>query len=142
MREEKERTERKPRTKTGVRHLAFAMQNSLRGIRDAFRTAAAFRQECGLLVVHYVALCLVPMGVEFRLALAASGPVLLMAELLNSAIESVVDMVSPEWNLKARYAKDFGSAAVFMALVLVAALWVSVSVGVLYDIICATREGC
>lgn len=142
MREENEETERKPQTKTGARHLVFAMQNSLRGIRDAFRTAAAFRQECALLVVHYIALCIVPMGVEFRLALAAAGPVLLMAELLNSAIEAVVDLVSPEWNLKARYAKDFGSAAVFMVLVLISSLWVFVSAGILYDIICGTRKGC
>ena len=111
-------------TPKGIRHLFFATANSLRGIRDAFRTAAAFRQECALLVVHYVALGLVPMSAEFRLALAILGPVLLAAELVNSAVEAVVDMVSPEWNLRARYAKDFCSAAVFMILALIVALWI------------------
>lgn len=112
-------------TSTGLRHLLSATQNSLRGIRDAFLTAAAFRQECAFLVVHYVALFLVPMGGALRLVLAILGPILLATELLNSAVEAVVDMVSPEWNLKARYAKDFGSAAVFMILALIAALWIA-----------------
>lgn len=114
----------KPQTPKGIRHLFFATANSLRGIRDAFRTAAAFRQECALLVVHYAALCLVPMCPEIRLALAVMGPILLAAELVNSAVEAVVDMVSPEWNLRARYAKDFCSAAVFMILALIVALWI------------------
>ena len=114
----------KPAAATGLRHLVGATTNSLRGIRDAFLTAAAFRQECALLAVHYVALVLVPMGGALRLALAVLGPVLLATELVNSAVEAVVDLVSPEWNLRARYAKDFGSAAVFMILVLIAALWV------------------
>ena len=121
----------KPSTPKGIRHLFFATTNSLRGIRDAFRTAAAFRQECALLVVHYIALCLVPMLFEFRLALAILGLVLLATELLNSAIEAVVDLVSPEWNLRARYAKDFGSAAVFMILAIIAALWSAVVVAIL-----------
>ncbi len=116
---------RKPQTPKGIRHLFFATTNSLRGIRDAFRTAAAFRQECALLAVHYVALCLVPMRFELRLVLAIMGPLLLAAELVNSAIEAVVDMVSPEWNLRARYAKDFCSAAVFMILALIVALWIA-----------------
>ena len=116
---------RVPAPPTGLRHLLGATKNSLRGIRDAFLTAAAFRQECALLVVHYVALAFVPMGGAFRLALAALGPVLLAAELVNSAVEAVVDLVSPEWNLRARYAKDFCSAAVFMILVLLAALWIA-----------------
>ena len=110
---------------SGFHHFFAATQNSLRGIRDAFLTAAAFRQECAFLVVHYVALFLVPMGGALRLVLAILGPILLATELLNSAVEAVVDMVSPEWNLKARYAKDFGSAAVFMILALIAALWIA-----------------
>ena len=116
----------KPTGAKGIRHLFFATANSLRGIRDAFRTAAAFRQECALLVVHYVAAFLVPMRPELRLALLLAGPLLLAMELVNSAVEAVVDMVSPEWNLRARYAKDFCSAAVFMVLVTIAALWLVV----------------
>ena len=114
----------KPQTPKGIRHLFFATTNSLRGIRDVFLTAAAFRQECALLVVHYVALFLVPMRGDLRLALAILGPILLAAELLNSAVEAVVDLVSPEWNLRARYAKDFCSAAVFMILALIVVLWI------------------
>jgi diacylglycerol kinase (ATP) len=111
--------------KGGLRHLIAATANSLRGLRDAFRTAAAFRQECLLGVIHYAALAAVPMRFELRLALAAVFPLVLAAELLNSAVEAVVDLVSPEWNLLARYAKDFGSAAVFVLLALVAGLWIA-----------------
>ena len=116
---------------SGFHHFFAATQNSLRGIRDAFLTAAAFRQECALLIVHYVALFLVPMCVALRLVLVILGPILLATELLNSAVEAVIDIVSPEWNLKARYAKDFGSAAVFMVLLLIVALWVIAIVAIL-----------
>ncbi len=108
---------------TGVRHLASALVNSLRGLRDAFRTAAAFRQECALGLLHYVALALVSAPVALKVALAVLWPLLLSAELVNSAIEAVVDLASPTWNLKARYAKDFGSAAVFVVVVTIAVLW-------------------
>ena len=117
-----------PPRSAGFRHLVDSTANSLRGIRDAFRTAAAFRQECALLVLHYVALWRVPMRGEWAVALACLGPVLLAAELLNSAIEAVVDLVSPEWSLRARHAKDFGSAAVFLVLALMAGLWTAVCV--------------
>ena len=116
----------------GFGHLVAATTNSLRGIRDAWKTAAAFRQECVLCLVHYAALCVVPMRFELRLALAMTGPVLLAAELLNSGVEAVVDLVSPEWNLLARYAKDFCSAAVFMILALLTGLWIAVVVSLLF----------
>ena len=120
-----------PPRSAGFRHLVDSTANSLRGIRDAFRTAAAFRQECALLVLHCVALGLVPMRGELAVALACLGPVLLATELVNSAIEAVVDLVSPEWSLRARYAKDFGSAAVFLILALIAGLWIAACVCVL-----------
>lgn len=108
---------------TGLRHLASATANSLRGLRDAFRTAAAFRQECALGLVHYAALAVVPAPAALKVALAALWPVLLATELLNSSVEAVVDIASPEWNLKARYAKDFGSAAVFVLVLAIVVLW-------------------
>ena len=51
--------------------------------------------------------------------------VVLLAELLNSAVEAVVDLVSPEWHPLARQAKDYASAAVFVAIVLTGALWLA-----------------
>ena len=89
-----------PPRSAGFRHLVDSTANSLRGIRDAFRTAAAFRQECALFVLHYVALGLVPMRGELAVALACLWPVLLATELVNSAIEAVVDLVSPEFIFK------------------------------------------
>lgn len=106
----------------GFRHLVSATRNSLRGVRDALR-ATSFRQECAVGVLHYAALCVVPMRFGFRLALAMAWALVLSAELMNSAVEAVVDLVSPEWNPLARQAKDAASAAVFVLLALTAALW-------------------
>ena len=105
-----------------MRHLSAATANSLRGIWDALR-GTAFRQECVVGVAHYVALCLVPMRGEFRVALAMAWAAVLAAELLNTAIEAVVDLVSPEWHPLARQAKDAASASVFVLIVLTLALW-------------------
>ena len=106
----------------GFRHLVAATRNSLRGVRDALG-ATAFRQECAVGLLHYAALCVVPMRFGFRLALAMAWALVLSAELMNTAVEAVVDLVSPEWNPLARQAKDCASAAVFVLLALTACLW-------------------
>lgn len=118
----KEKEERPAMPTGGVRHLVAAAANSLRGLRDALHETA-FRQECAAGVVHYAALCLVPMDVAFRLALAAAGAAVLAAELLNTAVEAVVDLASPGWHPLARKAKDAASASVFVLVVLTLALW-------------------
>ncbi len=106
----------------GLRHLRAAAANSLRGLLDALHETA-FRQECAVGVLHYAALLLVPMDIAFCLALAAAGAAVLAAELLNTAVEAVVDLVSPAWHPLARKAKDTASASVFVLLVLTLALW-------------------
>ncbi len=113
----------RPRLPTGeTPHLAAATANSLRGIRDALR-GTAFRQECVVGVAHYVALFLVPMRGELRVALAVAWTAVLAAELLNTAVEAVVDLASPEWHPLARQAKDAASASVFVLIVITLALW-------------------
>ena len=116
-------TRDRPQPPTGeTPHLAAATSNSLRGIRDALR-GTAFRQECAVGVAHYVALFLVPMRGEFRVALAMAWAAILAAELLNTAVEAVVDLASPEWHPLARKAKDAASASVFVLIALTLALW-------------------
>jgi diacylglycerol kinase (ATP) len=96
----------------------------MKGLRAAWRHEASFRLEAMLAVV------LVPLGLWLgeggvEKLLLVLGPLLVLsAELLNSAIEAVVDKVSPEFNELAGRAKDMGSAAVFVLLVLVALSWV------------------
>ena len=95
----------------------------MKGLRAAWRHEASFRLEAMLAVV------LVPLGLWLgeggvEKLLLVLGPLLVLsAELLNSAIEAVVDKVSPEFNELAGRAKDMGSAAVFVLLVLVALSW-------------------
>ena len=102
-----------------------AMQYSEQGIRSAWRDEAAFRQELLLTVLLApLTLWLQLPRLDTVLLLALMGLVLL-AELLNSALEAAVDMTTPEFNAQAMKAKDCGSAAVFVALVMLGGAWVA-----------------
>ena len=105
---------------------------SLAGLRAAYQQESAFRQELIL------ALVLVPLGLWLgrsageRALLIGSVLVVLIVELLNSAIEATVDRGGKDWNQLAGRAKDMGSAAVLIALLLLAATWGLI----LYDRFC------
>jgi diacylglycerol kinase (ATP) len=117
-------TERvKPR---GFTRLFNAFGNSLRGFIGAFREEAAFRQELALAVVVIPAgLWLGRNGIE-RALLVAPMIIILIVELLNSAVEAAIDRIGPEHHELSGLAKDIGSAAVFTAFVLLGAVWVLV----------------
>ena len=95
----------------------------MKGLRAGWQHEASFRLEACLAIV------LVPLGLWLghgaleQLALVLPAFLVLSAELLNSAIEAVVDKVSPEFHELAGRAKDLGSAAVFMLLLLLALSW-------------------
>jgi diacylglycerol kinase (ATP) len=108
---------------TGLRRLVAATRNSLAGFAEAFRHEDAFRQEVALAAVLVpLAFVLGRTGAE-RAVLAASVLMVLVAELLNSAIEATVDRISFEDHRLAKRAKDIGSAAVMLALVTTALVW-------------------
>jgi diacylglycerol kinase (ATP) len=116
----------KPRGLTRVLRAAGA---SLRGLAGAFREEAAFRQELAFAaLVIPLGLWLGHSGIERALLI---GPVLLVliAELLNSAIEATVDRIGFERHALAGLAKDIGSAAVLMSFVLLTAVWLLVLLG-------------
>jgi diacylglycerol kinase (ATP) len=103
------------------------MQYSEQGIRSAWRDEAAFRQELLLtLLLAPLTLWLQLPRLDTVLLLALMGLVL-VAELLNSALEAAVDMTTPEFNALAMMAKDWGSAAVFVALVMLGGAWVALA---------------
>ena len=107
----------------GPRQVWSAFRWSMKGLRAAWRHEASFRLEAMLAVVLIpLGLWLGEGGVE-KLLLVLAPLLVLSAELLNSAIEAVVDKVSPDFNELAGRAKDMGSAAVFVLLVLVALSW-------------------
>jgi diacylglycerol kinase (ATP) len=110
----------KPR---GVTRLLRACGYSFRGLRGAWREEAAFRQELLLaLVAIPLALWLGRTGIE-RALLVAPVFLILIVELVNSAIEATVDRFGPERHRLAGLAKDIGSAAVFMSFVLWGVVW-------------------
>ena len=112
--------------KTGVQRVINATRYSLEGLAAAARHEDAFRQELILAAVMVpLGLWLGNDGVE-RALLVGSVLMVLVVELLNSAVEATVDRVSLEDHLLAKRAKDIGSAAVMMSLVTVGAVWLLV----------------
>jgi diacylglycerol kinase (ATP) len=108
---------------TGVRRVISATRNSAAGLAEALRCEDAFRQEVLIaLVLVPLAIVLGANGVE-RALLAASVLLVLVVELLNSAVEATVDRISFEDHRLAKRAKDIGSAAVMLSLALAALTW-------------------
>ncbi len=115
--------------KTGLRRIWNALFYSLDGFRAAWRHEDAFRQEVLLAVVLVpLALVLGQSGLE-RALLIASLVLVLIVELLNSAVEATVDRVSLENHHLAKRAKDIGSAAVLISLLNVPVVWGLVLLG-------------
>ena len=119
-----------PRFKpTGFTRLFRAFGVSMKGLAGAYREEAAFRQELALAVVVIpLGLWLGHTGVE-RALLVAPMLLVLIVELLNSAIEATVDRIGLERHLLSGLAKDIGSAAVLMSFILLAVVWLLVLLG-------------
>ena len=112
--------------KSGLARLFAALGYSIQGLRACWRDEAAFRQEALLVAVLLPASFLVARTVEQWLLLTAPLFLLLVVELLNSAVENLVDRIGPERHELSGKAKDMGSAAVLICLSLTAAAWASI----------------
>jgi diacylglycerol kinase (ATP) len=112
---------------TGFRRVVNATCYSFAGLRTAWRTEAAFRQECiGVVVLIPVALWLGQNAVQ-RALLLCSCVLVLIVELVNTAIEFVVDRVGTDHHELSGGAKDLGSAAVFTSIALAMLVWALVA---------------
>ena len=109
--------------KTGLTRLINALRYSLDGFAAAYRHEDAFRQETLLAVVLIPLALFLPATAIGKALMISSVILVLIVELLNSAVEAVVDRVSLERHHLAKRAKDIGSAAVLLALVNVVATW-------------------
>ncbi|UYI50229.1 diacylglycerol kinase [Vibrio natriegens] len=98
---------------------------SLQGLKAAWINEAAFRQELLLSVILSISAFFLPVTTLERVLMIGSLFLVLIVELINSAVEAVVDRVSDEWHVLSGRAKDIGSAAVFVALLLVLFVWTS-----------------
>ena len=112
--------------KTGLRRVWNALTYSLAGLKAAYLCEDAFRQEVLLAALLIPVAFLLPVPWLGRGLMIASVLLVLIVELLNSAIEAVVDRVSLENHRLAKRAKDIGSAAVLVSLILVMAVWACV----------------
>ena len=112
--------------KTGLVRLWNALGYSRDGLVAAWKNEAAFREELLLTAIAIpLAIFLGKTGVD-RALLIGSIIVILIVEILNSAVEAVVDKASPEKHELAKRAKDMGSAAVLLSLMNAAAVWACV----------------
>jgi len=111
---------------TGLKRIINATGYSWLGLKAAYKYESAFRQELWLAVI------LIPLGFFLgrdwtdKAALICSVLLVLVVELLNSGIEAVVDRIGDEPHKLSGRAKDMGSAAVFIALVVTALVWAAV----------------
>ena len=107
----------------GLARIVAAAGYSWSGLRQAWQHEAAFRQEVVLLVPMLLLACWLGQTAVERALLLLSCLLVLITELLNSAVEAVVDRASPERHPLAGRAKDMGSAAVLIALLQVLVVW-------------------
>ncbi|MFT7683750.1 MAG: diacylglycerol kinase (ATP) [Moritella dasanensis] len=108
---------------TGLTRMIKATQYSFKGLRAAFKYESAIRQELLLLLILTPIALLLDVSHVDKILLVASLVLVLIVELVNSAIEAVVDRIGTEHHELSGRAKDIGSAAVFVSLCLSAFIW-------------------
>ena len=115
--------------KTGLKRLLNAFRYSCSGIKEAYRNEGAFRQETLLAAILLPLAFWLDATAAGRALMIGSVLLLLIVELLNSAIETTVDRISLDEHMLAKRAKDIGSAAVLIAVVNLAVVWLLVLLG-------------
>ncbi len=108
----------------GLARLVAATRNSWQGLRAAWRSDEAFRQEAGLALLFLPLSFWVGQTLTHQLLLATACGLVILAELINTAIESIVDRIGPERHPLSGQAKDLGSAVVLVTLILFLVIWV------------------
>jgi diacylglycerol kinase (ATP) len=107
----------------GPGRIVKALGHSLQGLAATWRTEGAFRQEVIAAAVLIPIACLVPVAPAERVLLIASVLLVMVVELLNSALEAAIDRISLERHPLSKRAKDAGSAAVLLAIAIALLTW-------------------
>ncbi|CBJ83116.1 diacylglycerol kinase [Xenorhabdus bovienii str. Jollieti] len=108
---------------TGLIRIIKAAGYSAKGIRAAWQNEAAFRQEVIVAILAIILAFSLDFGMSERLLLIGSVMLVVIVEILNSAIEAVVDRIGSEYHELSGRAKDMGSAAVFLTIILALFIW-------------------
>lgn len=109
--------------KRGLARLSSAFWNTMDGFKAAWQEEQAFRQEVIVVTMGTIVALLLPISGFQKLTLIGVLLFVLIIELINSAIEAVVDRISLERHPLSKNAKDYGSAAVALSILLAAAVW-------------------
>ncbi|MGG7445878.1 diacylglycerol kinase [Kosakonia oryzendophytica] len=110
---------------TGLTRIIKAAGYSWKGVRAAWINEAAFRQEAVAVVLAIIIACWLDVEPITRVLLIGSVSLVMIVEILNSAIEAVVDRIGAEFHELSGRAKDMGSAAVLMSILLALFTWIS-----------------
>lgn len=111
---------------TGLARIYKAVGYSVKGLTAAWKNEAAFRQETVAAICAIILAFWLDVDVTTRILLIASVMLVIIVEVINSAIESVVDRIGSELHELSGRAKDMGSAAVFLAILLALFIWITV----------------
>ncbi|HWW71886.1 MAG TPA: diacylglycerol kinase [Duganella sp.] len=111
------------KSKSGLKRIFSAFFYSIDGFKSAWKHEHAFRQELAVFVVGTLIALVLKVSAFEKLVLIAVLVLILIVELINSALEAVVDRISLERHPLSKNAKDFGSAAVLLTCLLAAATW-------------------
>lgn len=117
-----------PANNTGIKRIVNAFFFSIAGFKACFRTEEAFRQEVYLTVIMLPLAFWLGDTVTEKLLLIGSVAIVLITEMLNTAVERAIDRISFERHELSKEAKDMGSAAVFMALVFCGLTWALIGI--------------
>lgn len=109
---------------TGLTRIIKAAGYSWKGIQSAWKHEAAFRQEAVAAIIAIIIACWLDVDAITRVLLISSVMLVIIVEILNSAIEAVVDRIGSEIHPLAGRAKDMGSAAVLLTILLAIFVWI------------------
>ncbi len=121
--------------KQGLQRLINATKYSMKGFKAAYENEAAFREESLLAAVLIPLALFLGLPAVETLLLIGSVLLLMLVEIMNSAIEAVVDRIGPEIHPLSGRAKDLGSAAVFIALVILFMTWLLIAGPTLWNLV-------
>ncbi|WP_072682443.1 diacylglycerol kinase [Arcobacter sp. LA11] len=107
-------------------HLFKNTKYAFDGLKHAFKTESSFRLELLSAVFIIIGIILIDVTLVYKLILLVTGILVLIVELLNSAIENVVDLVTTEHAPLAKTAKDIGATAVMFSIILHISIWIIV----------------
>lgn len=111
---------------TGIKRIMNAFVYSYQGFCAAFRSEAAFRQDIAFVIIFGAIACWLDVPIFQRACLIFALILILMAELVNTAIETIIDRISEDYHELSKKAKDIGSLLVLISFIGNAVLWLGV----------------